>query len=86
MTHICVSKITVIGSYFGLSPGRRQAIVSTNDGILLIGLLGTNFSEILVENDIFSLKKTHLKMSSEKLRPSGLGFNVLIASLLKVKA
>ena len=47
--HICVSKLTIIGSDNGLSPGRRQAIIWTNDGILLIGALGTNFSEILIE-------------------------------------
>ena len=27
VTHICVSKLTIIGSYNGLSPGRRQAII-----------------------------------------------------------
>ena len=37
MTHICLSKLTIISSYNGLSPGRRQAIIWTNDGILLIG-------------------------------------------------
>ena len=26
VTHICVSKLTIIGSDNGLSPGRRQAI------------------------------------------------------------
>ena len=35
--------------YNGLSPGRRQAIIWTNDGILLIRTLGKNFSEILSE-------------------------------------
>ena len=35
MTHICVSKLTIIGSDNGLAPGRRQAIIWTNDGILL---------------------------------------------------
>ena len=34
-THICVSKITIIGSDDGLSPGRRNAIIWTNAGILL---------------------------------------------------
>ena len=48
VTHICVSKLTIIGSDNGLSPGRRQAIIWTNDGISLIGHLGTNFSEILI--------------------------------------
>ena len=43
MTDICVSTLTVIGSDNGLSPGRCQAIILTNDGILLIGPLGTNF-------------------------------------------
>ena len=44
VTHICVSKLTIIGSGNGLSPGRRWAIIWTNDGILPIGPLGTNFS------------------------------------------
>ena len=45
-TRICVSKLTIIASDNGLSPGRRQAIIWNNAGILSIGLLGTNFSEI----------------------------------------
>ena len=49
VTHICVSKITIIGSVNGLSPERRQAIICTNVGILLIGRLGTNLSEILIK-------------------------------------
>ena len=49
---------------------------STNAGILLIWLLGTNSSEMLIEIDAFSFKKTHLKMSSGKWRPSCLGLNV----------
>ena len=49
MTHICVSGLTSIGSDNGLSPGRRQAIIRTNAGILLIRPLGTNFSEFSVE-------------------------------------
>ena len=77
VTHICVNKITIIGSYNGLSPGRWQAIIWTKAGILLIWLLGTNFSEILIEINTFSLKKIHLKMSSGKWRPSWLGLNVL---------
>ena len=49
VAHICVSKVIFIGSDNGLSPGRRQAIFWTNAGILLIELLGTNFSQILIE-------------------------------------
>ena len=57
MTHICVSKLTTIGSDNGLSPGRHQAIIWTNDGVLLIGPLGTNVNENLIEIHTFSLKK-----------------------------
>ena len=49
----------------------------TNAGILLIGPLGTNFSEILIEILTFSFKKMHLKVSSTKRRPFCLGLNVL---------
>ena len=42
VTHICVGNLIIIGSDNGLSPGRRQAIIWSNDGILLIGPLGTN--------------------------------------------
>ena len=66
-----------IGSDNGLSPGRRQAIIWTNAGILLIGPLETNFSEILIGIQTFSFKKMHLKMSSAKWRPFRLGLNVL---------
>ena len=47
--HICISKATGIGSDNGLSPGRRQASIWTNAGILLIQTLGTNFRWILSE-------------------------------------
>ena len=69
VTHICVSELTIIGSDNGLSPGRRQAIIWNNAGLLLIAPLGTNFSEILIEINTFSFKKMHLKMSSGKWRP-----------------
>ena len=77
VTHICVSNLTIIGPDNGLSPGRRQAIIWTNAGILLIGPWGTNFSEILIDIHTFSFKKIHLKMSSAKWRPFCLGLNVL---------
>ena len=79
VTHICVGNLTIIVSDNGLSPGRRQAITWTNAGILLIGPLGTNFSEMLIEIHTFSFKKIHLKMSSGKWRPFCLGLNVLIS-------
>ena len=77
MTHICVGNLTIIDPDNGLSPGRRQAIIRTNAGILLIEPLRTNFREILIEIHTFSLKEMHLKMSSGKWQPFCLGLNVL---------
>ena len=69
VTHICVGKPTTIGSDNGLSPGRRQVIIWTNAGILLIRPLGTNFNEVLIEILTFSFMKMRLKVSSAKWRP-----------------
>ena len=85
MTHICVSKVTIIVSDNGLSPGRRKAIIWTNAGFLFIGPLGTNFREILIEILTFSFKKMHLKVSSGKWRPFCLGLNVLNSNPLTIK-
>ena len=79
VTHICVSKLTIIGSDNGLSPDRRQAIIWTNAGISSIGPLGTNFSEILIEILTFLFEKMRLKVSSAKRRPFCLGLNVLMS-------
>ena len=78
--HICFSKLTIIGSDNGLSPDRRQAIIPTNAGILLIGPFRINFSEILIEIHKFSFKKMNLKMPSGKWWPFCLSLNVLMAN------
>ena len=65
-------------AFITLQPTCGDLIIWTNGGILLIGPLGTNFSEILVEFHTFSFKKMHLKMSSVKWRPFCFGLNVLI--------
>ena len=57
VTIIRVGKLTIIDSDNGLSPGRRQTIIKTNAGILLIETLGTNFSEILSEIHTFNSRK-----------------------------
>ena len=77
LTNICVGKLIIIDSNNGLSPERRQAIIWTIAGILLIGALGTNFSDIISEIQTFSLKKMRLRMSSAKWRRFCLGLNVL---------
>ena len=78
MTHICVVKLTTIGPDNDLSPRRRQAIIWTNAGILLIGPLGTDFCEISIAIITFSFKKIHLKMSSAKMAAICLGLNELM--------
>ena len=66
-THICVGNLTIIGSDNGLAPDRRQAIIWTNAGILLIGPLRINvfIQENAFENVVW------------KMRPFYLGLNVL---------
>ena len=54
-----------------------QAIIWTNAGIFLIGLLGTHFNEILIEIHKFSFKKIHFNIVG-KWRPSSLGLSVLM--------
>ena len=68
--NVCVSKFTIIA-------GRRQAIIWTNDGILLIRHLGTNFNEIIIKIYIFSFKKIHLKLSSGYWHPFCVSLNVI---------
>ena len=70
-------KLTIIGSDNGLSLGGCQAIIWTNAGVLLIRPLGTNFSEILISIEAFSLKKMHWNMSSGKCCPFCHSLNVL---------
>ena len=72
-----LSKLNIIGSDNDLSPVCRQAIIWTNAGILLIGPLGTHFSEMLIEIYTFSFKKMQVKMLSVKRQPFCLGLNVL---------
>ena len=74
VTHICVSKLTAIGSENGLSPGRHQAIM-TKARELLIRSLKTNLSEIL--NSFILIQGNVSKMLSAKWRRFYLGPTVL---------
>ena len=47
LPQVSVNQVS-IGSNNGLSPGRCQGIIWTNDGIMLFGPLGINFGEILI--------------------------------------
>ena len=64
--HIHINKLTIIGPDSGLLPSRRQAIIWTNAGILLIQTLATTFSEIFSRIHVFSFKKMHLNIPSAK--------------------
>ena len=75
--HICISKISIIGSDNVLLPGRRQVIIWSNAAMLLIETLGTIFSEIRSEIRAFFFKKMHLKMLSAKCRSYYIGLDVL---------
>ena len=72
--HMCISKLITIGSDNGLSPGRRQAIIQTNAWILLIGPLGTHFSEIFIAIQTFSFM---WNIAIQKWHPFCLDLNVL---------
>ena len=60
------ASVTIIAPDNGLSPDWHQGIIWINAGVLLIGPLETNFSEVLIEMQTFSFKKMHFKVSSAK--------------------
>ena len=60
VTHICIGNPTIISSDIDLLPGQHQTIYWTNAGILFIGSLGTNLSEMLIEILTVLLNKMHL--------------------------
>ena len=62
----------------------HQAIIWTSDYWLPIEPSGTNFSEISIKKNHFSLKKMTFKMSSVKLPPFCLGLNVFINTVSAV--
>ena len=79
MTHMCVSNLTIICSDNGLSPPRRQAIIWTNDGILLIGPFGTNLSD---RNSYLFIQENAFENFVCKMAAICFGLNVLIDVLL----
>ena len=80
--HICVDKLTISGSDNGSPPGRRQAIIWTNAGIVLIWHSGTNFSGIW-NLSIFIFWKYIWKCRLENGGPSfWFGLNVLRTRLV----
>ena len=77
VTHICIGNLTIIGSDNGLSPGRRQAIIWTNAGILSIGPLRNKLQWNFNRNSNIFIQKMYFKNSFAKWHQSCLGLNVL---------
>ena len=69
MVHICINELTKTGSDNDLSPGLHQVFIWTNAGILLIGHLETNFSEIHIIIQENALENVICEMASILSRP-----------------
>ena len=83
MKPLCVDNLTIIGKDNGLSPDRRQAIIWTNAGIMLIGPLETKFNEILIEIYTFLIQENSVEnivgeMSAILSRPQCVNHNILM--------
>ena len=76
VTHICVGKLTIIGSDNGLSPGRRQAIIWTNAGILLIGPPRNKLQWISNQNSYIFIQENPFQNVVWKRGPFCVGPNV----------
>ena len=76
--HICVSKLTSIGSDNGLSPDRRQAIIWTNAGILLIGPLHGSRLQWNLNRNLYRFIQENAALENIvwNWRPFCLGLNV----------
>ena len=90
MTHTCITKLTIIGSDNGLSPGRRQAIVWTNAGILLICCLTApshclNQCWLIISEApvTFILRQFHKRSLNHKFQTKFPGANELIKRSIK---
>ena len=64
--------IQTIGADNGLSPGWHQSMFWTNAETVLTALLGTKFSQTLIEIITFSFSKMHLKMSFAYFVPASM--------------
>ena len=77
MTHICISKLTIIGSDNGLSPGRRLSHYLNQWRNIVNWTLKKKLQWNFNQNSKFSFKKIQLKMTSVKWRPFCLSLIVL---------
>ena len=84
VTHICVCKLTIIGSDNGLLPGQHQTIIWTNAGILLIGPLGTKLQWNVFEIQTCSFNKLQVKMASILSRSQCVKWTAIIKCIIKL--
>ena len=77
MTHVCVGKLTIIGPVNGLSPGRCQAIVWANGGILLNSKLRNKLQWNLKRNSYIAIHENAFVIVVCEMVASFLGLNVL---------
>ena len=80
VTLICVGNLTIIVSYKGFSPGRCQAIIWPNAGMLLIWPWETKFNEISIKIHTFSFFRKMAAILSRSLLFSGKSAYVLASS------
>ena len=77
-THICVSKLATIGSDYGLSPWRRQAIIRTKCSNIVNWTLGNKFQWNLNRNSSIFIQQNGFENVVWKMAAICLGLNVLI--------
>ena len=67
VTHICVGKLTIIGSDNGLAPGRRQAIIWTNARIYI--MISKNIRNLLWNRGAWRFfHDTYLTIEVQRIR------------------
>ena len=77
VTHICVSKLTIIGSDNGLSPDRRQAIIWTNDKNMVDFNLRNKLQWNLKRNSCIFIQENAFENVVCEMASIFLGLNVL---------
>ena len=83
VTHICVGKLIILGSDYGLSPGRTAPSHYLNQWWDIVNWTLGNKLQRNINRNSHIFEKMQLKMSSGKWRPSCLGLNVLSVSCVQ---
>ena len=76
VTHICVSKLTTIGAYYGLWTGWHQSFIQCEN--IVNSKLRNKLQGNINRNSYIFTQYNYLKMSSAKCRPFYIGLDELI--------